>query len=232
MKKPAPSTIGKNKKPVAGRIRGQQKGVPIESSGSVAIGGKCIPYHKTENPDGYIVTYYGSTDATAVIKNPITLLIKHERRGGLFWGTTTTGEVTDRGRATQRLQGIYNTTRGHNLFIAVRHLRQFPETIDSLAGLLVIEAIMRDIKSGGTYNINILGKCIEAVEDLRRQETKGKVIVDLLLKCANKLGRIPTKAEIQVAAQYDERIAIAASDEGNFSKDLKLAGLGWLPVRL
>jgi hypothetical protein len=236
MKKPAMVTLGKNKKPVAVKCGARKKPSPKESTGFVTIGGKRIPFSKTENPDGYVVTRYGSTGSTAHAEG-ITLLVRHERKGrGASWGTVAAGEILERGRVTQRLQGIYNTTKGRNLFYAVRHLRQFPEAIHEPGhdqyspGRMIRDAVMRDIKSGGGYNLDLIAKAAAAAADLDAQETKGQVLIDMLGRLANRLGRIPTKAEIQCAVIRDKRIV--GNDEGNFSKDLDRAGIGWLPVRL
>jgi hypothetical protein len=238
MKKPAMVTLGKNKKPVAVKCGARKKPSPKESAGFVTIGGKRIPFSKTENPDGYVVTSYGSEDSTAHTAG-ITLLVHTKyKEGRESWGTVACGEVLERGPATQRLQGVYRTMKGRWMFAAIRLLRDHPEAIhdpghdEYSPGRMVREAILRDISSGAPHNLDLIAKCIEAVADLHRQETKGCVIVDLLGRTASKLGRIPTKAEIQDAALSDERIATAAADEGNFSKDLDRVGLGWLPVRL
>ncbi len=221
-------------KPKKGIVR---KSLPAkDTTGFKVIGGKRIPFSRADYPDGYIVTNYGSTDATAHVKG-ITLLVHHDRgERGASWGTVAAGEVLDRGRATQRLQGIYNTRQGRNLFYAVKHLRHFPEDIhdpgfdEYSPGRMVRDAVMRDIQTGGGHNLDLIAKVVAAVLDREAQETKAEVLIDMLRQLANKFGRIPTKAELQNALIKEGNVV--ANDEGNFSKDLDRAGLGWLPVRL
>ena len=109
------------------------------------MGGKKIPYVRHVYPGDYVVTTYGSQDASDHVKG-ITFLVKHERRGAISWGTVV-GDVRIlmTGRVTNKLQGLLETPEGNELFHAVLYARQVPETLTDITQLSYPEAAGRTI---------------------------------------------------------------------------------------
>jgi hypothetical protein len=113
--------------------------------GYKTMGGKKIPYVRHVYPGDYVVTTYGSQDASDHVKG-ITFLVKHERRGAISWGTVV-GDVRIlmTGRVTNKLQGLLETPEGNELFHAVLYARQVPETLTDITQLSYPEAAGRTI---------------------------------------------------------------------------------------
>lgn len=236
----AVSTLPRKKSPVAGilaqstrkpsSIQGERAAISQCVKGFESIGRKRIPfvldtYPGRGNPGDYIVTTYGTHDATAHV-NGITLLVKHERRGGATWSTVAAGDVLQKGEATRILKqgGILNTTAGNNLFHAVQLARRFPE--NETAREIIYGYILQDIAAEKLENCKVLAKCIKAAPK-REKETKREKILAALLVLAGKKNRIPTREELFQKWINGEK---DATDARNFEKELKGMGLGWLPV--
>jgi hypothetical protein len=125
------------------------------------------------------------------------------------------------------------TLRGreaNNLFMAVRHVRLFPESIFKMeseytAGRMILEAVKRDIISGDPSGIKIIQKCIEAAVLREEEETKADRIVDALGNVANRIGGIPTWRDLR---EECESKGYPTLNEDNFRKDIEAAGLKWL----
>jgi len=177
-----------------------------------------------------VVTYYGSQDATAHVRG-ITLLVKHDRRGAVSWGTIACGATLDRGKASNKMQGAtLRSTEANNLFMAVRHVRNFPESIFKMeseyaAGRTILEAVKRDIISGDPSGLKIIQKCIEAAVLREEEETKADRIVDALGNVANRIGAIPTWLDVRDECEIK---GYPMLNEDNFRKDIEAAGLKWL----
>jgi hypothetical protein len=211
------------------------------------IGGKRIPFVRSPGGSDYCATFYGSEDGTDHAKRRIesiggrpktvfgtTLLVRHDRRGKSSWGFVSNGRHWISGSASNKLQGIIDTTDGDWLIAAVRHLRQFPDrlldisTPDSPASI-VLRFVGRDIAEGGRRKLEMLARVIEAQATLERDESIAAKIFEAARKCAERLNRIPLKKEVK---QQFELEGGALLDAGGFSKELSKAGFAWLPVKL
>jgi hypothetical protein len=84
--------------------------------------GRKIPYVRHFCPKDYVVTTYGSHDASDHAKG-ISLLVKHERRGKASWGLVVNGLDMRRGEASRVLQGAWGKTETTNLYFAVEGVR-------------------------------------------------------------------------------------------------------------
>ena len=192
------------------------------------IGGKQIPFVRNGSGE-YIVTTYGSQDATDHVKGT-TLLVKHERRGAVSWGGVAAGSVLMKGPVTNKLQGLLSSTAGNNLYVAVRAVYMDPnnESVAQFAAQEIFSFIRRDILGGHTRHCDILAKCIEAAPE-RDKQTKREKLYNALIDAANQLKRIPIKSEVQEKWDNGES---DARDVRNFEKELKGMGLDWLPSSL
>ena len=198
-------------------------------TGVEVVGRRSVPFSRTTT-GRYVVTYYGSQDATAHVRG-ITLLVKHDRRGAVSWGTIACGATLDRGKASNKMQGsTLRSTEANNLFMAVRHVRNFPESIFKMeseyaAGRMILEAVKRDIISGDPSGLKIIQKCIEAAVLREEEETKADRIVDALGNVANRIGAIPTWLDVRDECEIK---GYPMLNEDNFRKDIEAAGLKWL----
>ena len=84
--------------------------------------GRKIPYSRSFNPGDYVVTTYGSHEASDHSKG-ISLLVKHERRGKASWGLILDGLDILRGEASSLLQNQWGTGEAAELYMAVEALR-------------------------------------------------------------------------------------------------------------
>ena len=208
---------------------------PQTLKGYENIGGKRIPFVRSGSWE-YIVTTYGSQDATDNATKGTTLLVKHERRGAASWGGVAAGSVLIKGPVTNKLQGILDTVIGNNLFHAVEFVRHFPEKLSEIgheytAGRMIHDAILEDIVSGKPENTLLIAKCIEAAP-LREKASKRERIYNALIDAANQLKRIPIKREVLERWEAGEIGGEAGRDLRNFEKELKGMGLDWLPFSL
>lgn len=214
-------------------------GERLSERGFEKVGRKMVPYQRDVFPGNLIVTSYGSQDASDHCKG-ITLLVKHERRGARSWGTVASGEVTQVGPATNKLQGINKTRAGNNLFYAVQAVRRTPSAIhevgydDFSPGKIIRDAIAEAITSGDKTNLALLGRCIDASILREVNNTNAEILIDAMREEANRRGRIPLRKELHLA--YDRKMGGSPnakrtySDPGNFSKLLNASGLGWVPM--
>lgn len=224
-----------NQKPKKARKGGLASPKPSEAAtsqtetGVEVVGRRRIPFTR-HTTGSYVVTTYGSQDASDHVRG-ITLLVKHERRGAVSWGTVANGATLDRGKASNKMQGtMLRSTEANNLFMAVRHVRNFPESIFKMeseyaAGRMILEAVKRDIISGDPSGIKIIQKCIEAAVLREEEETKADRIVDALGNVANRIGGMPTWRDVRDEC---ESKGYPMLNEGNFRKDIEAAGLKWL----
>ncbi len=200
-------------------------------TGVEVVGRRRIPFART-TIGRYVVTTYGSQDASDHVRG-ITLLVKHERRGAVSWGTVANGATLDRGKASNKMQGsTLRSSEANNLFMAVRHVRHFPESIfnmesEYMAGRMILEAVKRDIISGDPSGIKIIQKCIEAAVLREEEETKADRIVAALGNVANRIGGIPTWRDLRDEC---ESKGYPTLNDDNFRKDIEAAGLKWLIV--
>jgi hypothetical protein len=110
-----------------------------EECGFEIIGGKRIPFVRSQVDKDYWTTIYGShdpADHSFVRAEEIggrlktvhgtTLLVRHERRDQSSWGVEFNGRQSVSGRAANKLQGIIDTREGDELIGLVNHLTRFP----------------------------------------------------------------------------------------------------------
>ena len=90
--------------------------------------GRKIPFSKLFGPGDYVVTFYGSRDATAHSRG-VSLLAKHTRRGTTTWGMAYDSFAMLRGEASRVLQKQWGTTEANELYLAVEWVRRFPEEL-------------------------------------------------------------------------------------------------------
>ena len=195
--------------------------------------GRKIPYSRSFNPGDYVVTTYGSHDASDHSKG-ISLLVKHERRGKASWGLSLNGLEMRRGKASSILQDEWGTSGANELYFAVEFVRRFPEKLKDTstpdtAGSVIHDVILRAITTGKRDEIDLLAKCIISVdknfaEDPFSRQTKRQKVANAICEAANRLGTIPTWQE----ALEEFRNAGGDYDEGNFTRALCEAGFGWI----
>jgi hypothetical protein len=191
----------------------------------------------------------------------ITLLVRHIRRGSSTWSVVYDGDLSLGKQFKNRMQGIIDAPAGRQLMESVDSLRHTPFMMDDPAdpgrsfalfclrlrkadeadldrlvdqyirwfGLLPFLA--DDIARGRPHYTDMLVRIIEAQGLRERERSLSKDIIDAALECANRLDRLPTKSEVR--EEYNSRhLHDGGLGNSEFSRALKLAGLGWLPVRL
>ena len=200
--------------------------------------GRKIPFSKLFGPGDYVVTFYGSRDATAHSRG-VSLLAKHTRRSTTAWGMAYDSFAMLRGEASRVLQKQWGTTEANELYLAVEWVRRFPEELKNTstprtAGSIIQDAILRAIKAGNPGSLDLLARCIVAVdknfseniEDYfsgRKATTLQKVAL-AIGNAAHRLGRIPTWQEcLDAFVEVD-----GDPDQGNFIRALRRAGFGWI----
>ena len=213
--------------------KGSQPSAKEEQGTERLPDGRKIPYVRHFHPRDYVVTTYGSHDAADHAKG-ISLLVKHERRGKASWGLALNGLDMRRGEASSVLQRKWGTSEANNLYLAVEFVRHIPEALKDTrtpeaAGSVIHDAILRAIATGKRDEIDLLAKCIVAVnknfaENPLSKLTKRQKVANAVRDAANKLRKIPKWGE----ALTEFRNAGGDYDEGNFTRALCEAGFGWI----
>lgn len=190
--------------------------------------GRKIPFVRSPGPGTYVATFYGSLDATAHTDG-ISLLVKHERRGTTSWGANLNGFLMLEGGPSNILQGVWRQNQTRWLYLAVDHVRHFPDSLSDFrtpetAGSIIREVVLSAITGGNPHGLDLLSKCILAVENAHKKQTKRQMVADAVHAAANRLNKIPTWKE----ALQEFSNAGGDADEGNFTKALRDAGFAWL----
>ena len=85
--------------------------------------------------------------------------------------------------------------------------------------------VLRAIQTGDPRGVQLLAKCIAAVDkNHKKKGTKRQKVANAVCDAANRLGKVPTWQE----ALEEFRHAGGDYDEGNFTRALRGAGSGWI----
>ena len=117
--------------------------------------GRKIPFSKLFGSGDYVVTFYGSRDATAHSRG-VSLLAKHTRRGTTTWGMAYDSFAMLRGEASRVLQKQWGTREANELYLAVERVRRFPEELKDTStpytsGSIIQDAVLREPAAHSTF---------------------------------------------------------------------------------